>query len=288
MLGALVAVAMLGGGELALRAAGVPDPGLYEGDPAWLWYLRPELDRVVPGPSGDFRVQTTAEGLRGPSPPSNGPWTLVLGCSTTFGWGVEAEEAWPARLARLSDLAVVNGGVPGWSTAQAVRGAGRWLDAGPTEVILAFGVRDAWPASRSDVEARPTHPLLLSQLGRLLRSLTHGERSAAPSRGRVADAGAFRVPPAAFAENTRRLVARAGDAEVHLLWFPQQEARTPWRRALEAVGPVIAPTLDPVDYFTDDPVHLTPSGHARLAVAVADALSAAAAPAPEGKPPGLR
>jgi len=155
-------------------------------------------------------------------------------------------------------------------------------------VILAYGVRDSWPANRTDAEARPTHPLLRSQLGRLLRSLAPDGGSASPTGRRPSDAGTSRVPPSTFAENTRRLVERAGDAEVHLLWFPQQEARLPWRRALESVGPVIAPTLDAEDYFADDPVHLTPAGHERLAEAVADALSAGAGPADGGTPPGLR
>ena len=92
LLGAGLAVAVLLGVEGGLRLIGQPDPGLYMGDPAWVWTLRPGLDREVPGPAGPFRVQTNALGLRGDAPPSSGPWVLALGCSTTFGWGVEGAD----------------------------------------------------------------------------------------------------------------------------------------------------------------------------------------------------
>lgn len=288
LLGALVAVLCLLACEGGLQLAGIPDPGLYAGDPAWLWTLRPGLEREVPGPEGPFEVRTNALGLRGPPPPGAGPWTLVLGCSTTFGWGVSADEAWPARLAERLGEPVVNGGVPGWSTVQAVRGAGPWLDAGPSRVILAYGVRDAWPAARPDAAARPTHPILLSHLGRLMGGLARGGEVAAASTAVPPETGTWRVEPAAFADNTRRLVHRAGDAEVVLLWFPQQTPRDAWREALGTVGPVLAPALAAEAFFETDPVHLTPAGHAALANAVAEALSGGAAPAPGGTAPPPR
>lgn len=285
-LGAAVAAGLLLFVELVFRLVGFPDPGLYEGDPAWLWTVRPDLDRTLPGPDGPFRVRTNALGLRGRAPPTDGPWTLVLGCSTSFGWGVEDDEAWPARLEAALGTPVVNGGVPGWSTTQAVRGAGAWLDAGPSRVILAYGVRDAWPAPRADASARRTHPLLLSHLGRALRGLTReGTGAAVAPAVRPEDTGTSRVPPAAFAGNTRALVARAGDADTLLLWFPQAEPRDAWRAALEEVAPVLAPELPGDAFFAADPVHLTPAGHASLARAVAQELTSGGAPAPPGRPP---
>ena len=41
---------------------------------------------------------------------------------------------------------------------------------------------------------------------------------------------------------------------------------------LHALGPTVAPALPPGSWFSDDPIHLTPSGHAALAQAVAAAL----------------
>lgn len=288
-LGAGVAMALMLATEAALRVAGVPDPGLYSGDPAWLWMLRPGLDRELPGPAGSFRVQTNALGLRGDPPPDAGPWTLVLGCSTTFGWGVSGDAAWPARLAVALGEPVVNGGVPGWSTVQAVRGAGAWMDQQPSRVILAYGVRDAWPAPRPDAAARPTPALLLTHLGRLVQGLAHPRSGAGPAAtGRPPDTGTHRVSPADFARNTRWLVSRAADAEVVLLWFPQADPREPWRTALEGVGSVVAPSLPRGSFFEDDPVHLTPAGHDALAGLVAGVLSAPAGPAPGGTAPGPR
>jgi hypothetical protein len=260
-LGGVVGLAFLGAVEAALWAVDVPDSGLYKGDPATLWFLRPGLDRVVTGPDGSFRVRTNSLGLRGQAPPETGPWTLILGCSTTFGWGVEDEVAWPAQLGGLLMEPVVNGGVPGWSTEQAVRGAAQWLSLGPTRVVLAYGVRDAWPAARSDRQARPTPRLLRTHLGRLLVSLRDG----APVPGRAATGDSHRVAPQDFADNTREIISLAGDAEVSLLWFPQREERVAWREALATVGPVLWPKLPASDFFEDDPVHLNPQGNTALA-----------------------
>lgn len=266
LLGAVVAAVFFAGMEGALRLLGIPDPGLYEGDPAWLWTLRPGLDRDVPGPAGDFHVHTNALGLRGAPPPPDGPWTLVLGCSTTFGWGVAAEEAWPARLAARTGAPVVNGGVPGWSTEQAVRGAERWLALEPTRVVLAYGVRDAWPARAPDRAARPTPWLLRTHFARLVR----GTGRASDPGTRAGDTA--RVPPVAFAENTQLLQAMSGTAEVVRLWFPQAEPREPWRAALEQLGPVLAPPYEAAWFFEADPVHLTADGHDQLAAWVAQRL----------------
>ncbi len=263
LLGAAVAVAFFGLLEGALWVVGLPDPGLYEGDPAWLWTLRPGLDRAVPGPAGPFQVRTNALGLRGSLPPQDGPWTLVLGCSTTFGWGVEEDEAWPARLAARTGEIVVNGGVPGWSSEQAVRGAERWLALAPTRVVLAYGVRDAWPARAPDRAARPTPWLLRTRFARLIRG-----GGASPDPGRRAGETA-RVPPVAFAENMQVLRTMAGDAAVVQLWFPQAEPRDPWRHALERLGPALAPPYEPSWFFEADPVHLTVAGNDAFAAWVA-------------------
>ena len=110
-----MACVVLACGEMLLWAVDVPEQGMYDGDPAFSWTLRADLDRDVAGPEGIFRVRTNALGLRGALPPQEGPWTLIVGCSTTFGWGVEEHEAWPARLQERTGSPVVNGGVPGWS-----------------------------------------------------------------------------------------------------------------------------------------------------------------------------
>ena len=261
-----VTLAVLVGAELAMRGVDLPDPGLYVGDRAWVWWLRPGLDRPVTDPLTERTVQvrTSAEGFRGPGPPESGPWVLALGCSTTFGWAVEADAAWPAQLEARLGQPVVNGGVPGWSTAQGVRGGPPLLAHRPSQVVLGFGVRDAQRAPRPDAEATPT-PWLLRTRWALLLGRAHAARAAAPR-----DGGVPRVDAAAFADNLRTLVdqVRAVDAEPIVLLFPQPEPWPPegYLAAAEATGvPVLAPTLPREAFFAADPIHLQADGHAALA-----------------------
>ncbi len=283
--GMLVAAAVLGLVELGLRLVGVPDAGLYAGDSGSVWWLRPDLDREVPGPEGGapFRVRTNALGLRGPMPPEQGPWTLALGCSTTFGWGVEEQQAWPAVLEAQLREPVVNGGQPGWSTHQAVAVADRWLSLEPSRVILAFIVRDAQRAARPDHLARPMPWPWRSQIGRGLLALLSSAGTAQLSGGEP------RVAPERFAENLRALVAMAGDAEVLLLAFPQQYPSKAHRQAMHSVGPrVLEPSLPPEDFFPTDDLHLTASGHRVLAAAIAAELAGGPVHGPpRGDPAGL-
>lgn len=271
VLAAVLTIAVVGLLEGALRLADVPDRGLYEGDRAWVWWLRSGLDRDVtdPATSRVFSVKTGPLGVRGTPPPDTGPWTLALGCSTTFGWGVSAEAAWPSVLSSSLGEPVVNAGVPGWSTVQAVRGAERFLALEPSRVVLAFGVRDAWPSPRADLDARPTPWLLNTQLARLLRP------APAASTARQPDPDwPWRVPPDVVADNLVALAeaARAHGAEPVLVLFPQPEPWPPaalaeaFESAAERSGAVVVvPRLPRGAFFDDDPVHLTEAGHAQLA-----------------------
>ncbi len=278
--GSLTVLALVGL-EWGLRLAEVPDPGLYAGDPASVWWLRPGLDRELADPltGRHFRVRTTPEGLRGPSPPPDGPWTLALGCSTTFGWGVDREEAWPAVLADLIDAPVVNGGQPGWSTHQAVAHLRNTFDDGPSRVILGFIIRDAWRGGRADRDARPTPWVRTTQLGRLLRRSPGSTASPVD----VPTVGEFRVSPEDFVLNLSTLMDRVAPAAVVLLNFPHQHATPEHSAALEVLAeahglPLVAPVLDPSAYFAADPVHLNPSGHRQLAEIMATLEAAPTAP----------
>lgn len=272
-LGASVALAFLAAVEGVLALLDVPDPGLFEGDPAELWFLRPNLDREVPYPAehSRFHVTTNDLGLRGPPPPPSGPWTLVLGCSTTFGWGVDDDETFPADLAKALGTPVVNGGVPGWTTEQAIRGARRWLDLHPTRVILAYIVRDAWPARIPDAEVPPTPFPYRTHLGRLLLGL----RPSLTQDRIPTDAQTYRVPVHRYEANLRTLETYSGNAEVVLLAFPQLHPASDWIAAMRRVGRTLTPTLQRTDFFEHDPVHLTPLGNHHLATVVATSLRSA-------------
>lgn len=271
-------VLALGALELGLEALDLPPAGLYAGDPASVWWLAPGLERSVEDPltGRRFTVRTDEEGRRGPPPPPAGPWVLALGCSTTFGWGVEREEAWPARLAARLEVPVVNAGQPGWSTHQARARAPRWLDEDPAVVVLGFLIRDAWRTGRPDRAARPTPWLQRRRLARLLQP---SPSPAAPS-GAPPATGLPRVAPAAFRENLEALIAQAGEAAVVLLEFPHQHATIEHSQVLEALAaarqlPLVRPRVDAAQYLDGDPIHVDAAGHETVAAGLAPAVAAA-------------
>lgn len=76
-----------------------------------------------------------------PVPP--GARVLALGDSLTWGTGAPAEDAYPAVLARLTGWDVVNAGVPGDTTAQALaRAPGLLAEHRPALVLLSIGGND--------------------------------------------------------------------------------------------------------------------------------------------------
>ena len=200
VLGLSTSLVLLGVVECVLWAADVPNPGLYDGDLNTVWWLRPDLQTTQHLVEEDrtFPIITNALGLRGAMPPEDEPWTLALGCSTTFGWGVSAEEAWPARLAELTGQAIINGGTPGWSTHQARIGAQRWLALEPDRVILSYIVRDAQPSSRPDAASQPTPWMMRIHIARLLRSRLSLSAGPSTAQGMLSE---VRVPPEAYRDN---------------------------------------------------------------------------------------
>ena len=72
---------------------------------------------AAPGEVHRFDVQTDADGFSNPTA-RNKIDIAALGDSYTEGWVVPATEAWPARLEKLTRLAVQNYGVPGFGPQQ--------------------------------------------------------------------------------------------------------------------------------------------------------------------------
>lgn len=139
-------------GQLIHQASAVP--GLaYE--------LVPDLDVELNG----VRVRTNDLGLRGPAPlPVRGPALVrlaVLGDSTTFGFGVAAEEAWPGRLGPLLDAArpgwvheVLNLGVSGYSARdEALVLEARALPLEPDVVVVGYNLNDPEIEARQPLQA---------------------------------------------------------------------------------------------------------------------------------------
>ena len=72
-----------------------------------------------------------------------GSTVLALGDSLTFGTGAAAEAAYPARLAELTGWSLVNGGVPGNTSAQArERLAALLAEHAPKAVLVSIGGND--------------------------------------------------------------------------------------------------------------------------------------------------
>lgn len=274
-LGLGLAAAFFAVAEAALALLGLPDPGLYAGDLATVWTLRPDLPpREVPFPERGtrFTVRTSHAGYRG-GPPAAGA-TVCLGDSTTFGWGVEEDEAWPAALAARLGQPTVNAGVPGHSTHQGRATLPAALALAPRRVVFAYLVRDADRAAVPDAARAPAPALPSWRLVRLVRGL----RPAPPAPG----GPTYRVPPEAYRANLEAMVAaaRAAGAEAVVLAFPMRQPPAAHLAALDGLAgvPVLRPVLAPDAFFAEDPIHLTPAGHAALAEAVAAALLPGGAP----------
>lgn len=125
------------------------DPDAFDHDPLLGGRLRPGFRGRFSSPEYDTRWEINGAGHRGPEPGvkvGDRARIVALGDSFTFGYGVESEEAWPARLeavlARRSGgaIEVVNLGVGGYGAVQEVAWLAERLEAGlgPDLVVLGF------------------------------------------------------------------------------------------------------------------------------------------------------
>jgi lysophospholipase L1-like esterase len=256
---------------------------------------------------GTFRVSTDANGLRAPlhaEEKPDGVWrVMTLGCSTTFGWGVDDAESYPARLEAILEEAghpveVINGGQPGHSSFQ-----GLWLwdktlaRYKPDVVIFGYIVQDARKVAYSD-----RSQALLQQNGDFLKEnvlyrsrvytslldLWSGWRMRAKET--PAEGGVYRVPPAEYVENIRAFQARAAavGAKFVLFGFPlEREGYTAEHRAIlrSAAEILPAPYYDPQPeferysanetlFFPEDRGHANAAGLDRIAQGMAQFLIA--------------
>lgn len=266
-LSAAITVAAFGACEIALRLVDPGWSGLYEGDPHSHWTLRSGLNEsAVPHPEegSTFSVQTNALGLRDGALPDEKPWVLALGCSTTFGWGVDAQAAWPEQLEHLLGVEVINAGVPGHSSHQGLRFAMPLLERRPSAVIFAWGLRDGDAASAPDSER--VSPPWVERL-----RLTQELRKALPRRAKGPQA-TVRVPPLAFGANLATLIdaAASAGAAVVLLDMTVTEAHS---EALYGAGPaVVSPAFQDGDRFGVDSIHFTAQGNRTIAEQLAPVL----------------
>lgn len=162
----LVSLGVLALGELAVRLSGVVASPVYASPKGLTWAMKPNMPNA-PISTGDglrFSVSTNSVGLRTPyepGPAQAGVKTLiVLGDSIIFGWGVADHGSLPAQLEQAipqqgvpQPWRVINGGQPGYSTAQSymlLRELG--LDYAPDLVFLELAGHNLRLSERSDLE----------------------------------------------------------------------------------------------------------------------------------------
>jgi len=234
---------------------------LYSGDPGYDWRVRPSLNlAAVPHleEGQPFAVQTNAQGMRDDALPTTGPWVLALGCSTTFGWGVEREHVWTEVLERSLTVPVVNAGVPGHSSEQGLRLARELIELQPDVVIVGWGLRDGQHAVVPDVDRKPTPFPRNTRLFRLLAGQLGGEQT-----GDTPRVGTLR-----FRENIEQTtaIAHAAGARVLLLDMTARSDTPSHGQVLQALElPLLVPKLTDEDYFPLDPIHLNERGNRTLA-----------------------
>ena len=91
-----------------------------------------------------FEISTNSQGLRGPElGPKAGFRILCIGESVTFGWGLSAEESYPARLAAELGVEVINAGIPAMRPSQMSLWLQRHAGAINADLIL-FTARPNW------------------------------------------------------------------------------------------------------------------------------------------------
>ena len=269
VLSAVVTIAAFAAVEFGLRWGSSSWSELYDGDPYTHWRLKPELsiDAVPHLEQGThFSVRTSADRLRDGQIPEAEPWVLTVGCSTTFGWGVEAEQAWPEQLERLLGVEVINAGVPGHSTHQGLPFAEPLIARRPDAVILGWGLRDGDLAVGPDSQRVEPPALERLELIKALRRIM-GQRSAVKG-------DAFRVPPNEYARNMKTAAswAQAVGASVLVVDMTNGPAHA---EALQTVSlPIIKPRLTAGHRFDSDPVHFTVDGNRAIAEQLAAHISA--------------
>ena len=141
-------------------------------------------------PSGRVEYRLNSMGLRDPeralAKPAGALRVLCLGDSCTFGEGVRAEDAYPARLERLLAESLApraveawNAGVQAYGTAEAVELlATRLLVTQPDVVTLGFFLNDATGFERTIAEfTAALEPAPLSRLARASRVVETIERA---------------------------------------------------------------------------------------------------------------
>ena len=228
---------------------------IYQGDTAFFWKLKPNLDIQVSSPNHPFHLKTNSDGYRNTELGDKLEKWLFLGCSTTMGWGVEESEVYTSIIQEeFSNIEVINGGQPGWSTHQIVMNLEEFQSWQPTRVFVAAGVRDSQRSFKLDSTSKPRTWVESRSLVRWLLE-NRGEVDSESPEG-------FRVSPTEFKANLQKIQEAFPSVEVIL--FPKLE--TPNEHINVLKDQVVYTTImHSTFFFEDDSIHLNPMGHKEFA-----------------------
>ncbi len=254
------------------------DPGeiMFEADPQRFWRLKPSLQLSAKTDKRWSGMIANSLGYRNREfslKKLSGTYRIVcIGDSTTFGFGVDWNDAWPCRLEELLNarsgggrFEVINAGVPGYTSYQGLQYVKQVLPAlQPNLVIVTFGNNDGWSwDDHTDREfARSRHERAGTSVLNSSRALQLGtlwyqsrfDKSHRPDHRWADDVWSYRtepnwtprVPVTEFAENLSKiaLLCRQAGTDVVLVQWPDriQLGGTPTLRQkyLDAVEVVCA------------------------------------------------
>ena len=266
----VISFLFLMGLEIILTVLNYPDVGIYRGDPNRVWWLRKNLDRQVLHVEEQqyFTVVTDDEGFRVTQKNRKDDHTkklddyiLALGCSTTFGWGVEGEQTWTHLLSKNMEMPVRNAGVPGWSTFQAKHGLQAIEFPVPKLILMSYGVRDQQLSYGSDKEIKPTSIMFQLQIARLIR------KGRSISRGQNRTIGMVpRVSVGDYSRNIDEISAIWPDVPILYFVFPNLRTGVSGHDQilLEKGGMTFRGEFKESDFFIKDTLHLNEKGNQHL------------------------
>lgn len=304
---------VFGAMELGLWSAGWPPiTGRFAHNEVY-WVV--EADQVKEATThkeveGTFEVTTDENGLRAPLHATDKrPGTfrvMTLGCSTTFGWGVDDADSYPAKLEVLTRASghpsteIINGGQPGYTSFQ---GLWLWDEAlkyyDPDVVVIGYVVQDSRKAApysdrsqallQRDNRFLKHHFLHRSRTYLGLRALIGGVQIEAKETGDGEEGKVYRIPPEDYVANLRQLVGLVREAGGQPVLFSYPLEREGYmaqhRRILAAAAEELeVPYFDPQArmeqasntaelYFPRDRGHANAAGNALIAEWVHDFLA---------------
>jgi lysophospholipase L1-like esterase len=117
------------------------DPDCARADPELFYVLKPGRCRFD---TREFRTELhmNSGGWRDDEASLLAPPVIAAGDSTTMGWGVAAEEAWPQRLEALLGVRVLDMGVPSYGTRREIAALDRVDTSALSTLIVQFATND--------------------------------------------------------------------------------------------------------------------------------------------------